>query len=293
MKAIYAFITFILLAVSFGACRNFALDETAKANDVKYPKHPMRIVSINPCVDAILYEIADENQIIGVSHYSQDEKSSSVDVKWAQKFQGLTHEAEEIIALKPDLVLSGSHVSLQTINQLKRLGIPLFSVASPQKIAESQKQITDIAQKIDQVKRGDELIAKLNKAIENAKPKSDLRPKAIMFQGGGVVPGAGTLADEMMNLAGFENIAPQYSQNPWNVLALEPLLNNPPQIMLSGGTNVGDRVLNHRALKAAKSKIYFAQFPSKYLNCAGSTMMPALNRLAEIHTQYESKINAK
>ena len=45
-----------------------------------------RLVSLNPCVDAVLAAVADPDQIAGVSHYSQDPAATSVDVRWARRF---------------------------------------------------------------------------------------------------------------------------------------------------------------------------------------------------------------
>lgn len=259
---------------------------------VNYSKHPMRIASLSPCVDAILYEIADENQILGLSHYSFDEKSSSIDVNYAKKFKPLSGGAEDIIAIKPDLVIAGSHISPQTIAQLNKLEIPVFTVGSPQTIEEAKTQINDIAQKIDQEERGKIFISKIDKAIINAKTDDNQKPKAIMFQGGGIVPGAGTLGDEMLKTAGFENVASQYSNSAYNVLTLENLLFNPPQIMLSDANFNNGRVISHPALKKSKVSIYAADFPSKYLNCAGAKLVPALNRLSQIRYEYiKTKIN--
>ncbi len=262
--------------------------EIAPAN-VNFPNHPMRIASLSPCVDSILYEIADENQILGLSHYSFDEKSSSIDVNFAKKYRPLSGNAEDIIAIKPDLVIAGSHISPQTIAQLNKLEIPVFTVGAPQSIDEAKIQINEIAQKIGQDGRGREFVQKIDDAIKNAKTIDNQNPKAIMFQGGGIVPGVGTLGDEMLKTAGFDNVASQYSKSAYNVLTLENLLFNPPQIMLSDASFGRGRVFSHPALKKAKVSIYTADFPSKYLNCAGSKLVPALNRLTQIRGEYLQK----
>jgi iron complex transport system substrate-binding protein len=62
------------------------------------------IVSLNPCSDAILAEVADPGQVLALSHYSRDPRSSSMDVGWpgASATRGTV---EEVLALHPDLVL--------------------------------------------------------------------------------------------------------------------------------------------------------------------------------------------
>jgi hypothetical protein len=44
------------------------------------------IVSLNPCSDAILAEVADPGQVLALSHYSRDPRSSSMDVGLARRF---------------------------------------------------------------------------------------------------------------------------------------------------------------------------------------------------------------
>ena len=59
------------------------------ANDRAFPA-PSRIVSMNPCVDTILREVAAPGQIAAISHYSQDPDSASVPVEWASSSRPLT-----------------------------------------------------------------------------------------------------------------------------------------------------------------------------------------------------------
>ena len=87
---------------------------------------PARVVSVNPCVDAILVEVADARQIAGISHYSQDPRSTSMAVATARRFTATAGTAEEIVALAPDLLLSGSHVAPATANALRRMGVPII-----------------------------------------------------------------------------------------------------------------------------------------------------------------------
>ena len=72
------------------------------------PTSSHRIVSTNPCLDAILVELAPPEWIAAISHYSQDPRSSSMPVARARRFRATNGTAEEVIALKPGLVLASS-----------------------------------------------------------------------------------------------------------------------------------------------------------------------------------------
>ena len=47
------------------------------------PAGARRIVSTNPCVDAILMQVADPADIVAISHYSHDPRASSIAIAQA------------------------------------------------------------------------------------------------------------------------------------------------------------------------------------------------------------------
>jgi hypothetical protein len=118
-----------------------------------------RIVSINPCLDAILLEVADPAQIAGISHYSQDPRAGSIPLARATAFKETSGTAEEAMAPAPDLVVSGGHVAPSTANALRRLGIPLMQMKVPETIAENMAQIRTLAAAIGHPARGEVLVA--------------------------------------------------------------------------------------------------------------------------------------
>ncbi len=250
---------------------------------------PLRIASMNPCVDAILMEVADPAHIVAVSHYSHDPRSTSVPVEWARKYPAVSDTAEDVIAAQPDLVIAGQHVSIQTIAALKRLGIPIMQIAVPESVNQSAQQITDIAARVGRPNQG----AKLNGLIDAAlvKAQSTGAPiTALIWQGSGLVPGTGTLADEMLTRTGFQNLSPELELGKWDILPIEGLLSKPPAVLLSGEANMGEsnqdanRMLGHPALRKASAHIQVAHYPSRLLNCGGPTIIKSVERLAEIRS---------
>ena len=59
---------------------------------------PNRIVSNNPCIDAVLAEVADPASVGAISSYSKDAESRSAPVAWAKKYPAIGSDAEELIA---------------------------------------------------------------------------------------------------------------------------------------------------------------------------------------------------
>ena len=242
---------------------------------------PPRIVSINPCVDAVLMQVADPAQIAGISHYSQDARATSIALAQAMRFRATSGTAEEVVALAPDVVMSGPHVAPATIAALKRMRITLIQYPVPDTVAESEEQVRDIARIAGHAARGAVLAARIATA---ARPAAVTPVPALIWQSGGLVPGAGTLSDELLRRAGFRNMSAVYGLKKWDVLPLEYLIARPPRVLLSTGlAEAGeDRVTSHPAVLRLARRIAVAPYSTRLMNCGGPTIVAAMARLRRL-----------
>jgi iron complex transport system substrate-binding protein len=243
---------------------------------------PVRVVSVNPCVDAILVEVADAGQIAGVSRYSQDSRSTSMTLATARRFTATSGTAEEIVALAPDLLLSGSHVAPATATALRRMGVPIVEIGIAESIAESRAQIRTIAAAVGHPARGEALVARIDAAAAAARTQGAPLP-ALIWAGGGLVPGSATLADDLLRTSGFRNLSRDYGLQKWDVLPLERLVAAPPRVLLmSGAADNDDRMLGHPVLRRLAGQVAMRPFPERLLNCGGPTIIAALGQLAAV-----------
>ena len=257
-----------------------ALLATPAAPAVPAGTAPRRIVSINPCVDAILMHVADAGQIAGISHYSKLARSSSITPVQAARFTATAGTAEEVVALAPDLVIAGAHVDPATIAALKRLRIDLLQLGVADTVVQSQAQIADVAAAAGHPARGAALNARIDAALAAARPAGTPVP-ALIWQGGGLVPGGGTLADELLRRTGFRNLSSDYGLKQWDVLPLEYLVARPPRLLFTVGNRSGtDRMLGHPVLDPLAGRVAVRPFAEKLLFCAGPTIIDAVTQLA-------------
>lgn len=241
-----------------------------------------RIVSINPCVDAVLMQVADPAQIAGISHYSQDPRATSIPIAEAMRFKATSGTAEEVVALAPDMVIAGAHVAPSTIAALKRMGIHLVQLPVPESIAESNAQIVTIAAFAGHHDRGVALVARIEAAVRNARSTGPAIP-ALIWQGGGLVPGSGTLADELLRVSGFHNLSADYGLKKWDVLPLEYLVARPPRVLFSvGSEDHSDRMLGHPVMQPLARQIAVRAYPERLLHCGGPTVIDAVARLSAV-----------
>ncbi|EJL38222.1 ABC-type Fe3+-hydroxamate transport system, periplasmic component [Caulobacter sp. AP07] len=249
-----------------------------------------RVVSLNPCTDAVLVNVADRSQILALSHYARDAQQSTI--AGVARTYPITYEsAEEVIALRPDVVLTAAHSSLATRAALKRLKIRTELFKVPNSWIENQAQIRCIADAVGHPDRGEALIARVETAMAQGAPRPGARPvTALVFQPNGFAAGHGTLVDEMMRRAGFVNVAERYGLKKWGNVSLERLLDDPPEVLLAGQATPNaptwaERILNHPALASVGPRMRRAVFPERLLYCGGPVLIQTAAVLATARRQ--------
>lgn len=253
------------------------------------PGTPRRIISLNPCLDVILIHVADLSQIAALSHYARDSYSSTF-APLARTLPFTYETAEEVLALSPDLVMTGRHSSLATRNALDRLKIPTALFGVPETIAESLEQVREVATLVGHPERGEALIRQIETALAEAAPKPGTPPlSALVFMPGGFASGPGTLMDEMMRRMGLENAATKYGLKRSMNVPLELVIADPPDLLMSGEPYPGApswavRVMTHPALSHVAGRMERATFPERLLFCGGPVLIQtaaALSRARE------------
>jgi len=246
---------------------------------------PRRVISLNPCLDAILLATADPAQITALSHYSRDPSQSAVAAE-ARRYPFTWGSAEEVVALRPDLVLTGGMGAAALSGVLPRLGVHQASFTVPVSVDESLAQIETVARLVGHPERGVALTARIRTALEAASPRpGEPRLTALIYEYHGLASGPGTLVDELMRRAGFDNLAPRYGLRRTGEVPLDALIADPPQVLLAGRLAPNepvwaDRVLSHPALAALATRMRRETFPEQLMFCGGPTIVPAVMALA-------------
>ena len=257
---------------------------------------PQRVISLNPCLDAILLDVADPGQIAALSRYSRQPSQSAV-YERARRFPFTYGSAEEIVALQPDLVLQSGMGGSQLAHVLPRLHIAQANFTVPYSIDGSMAQVSRIAALVGHADRGAALNLRIRAALAAAAPKQgERRFNALIYEYHGVASGPRTLMSELMKDAGFDNAAPDYGFKHTGDVPLERLIAHPPQVLLAGRLAPGeptwaDRVLSHPALKALQPHMLRESFPETLMFCGGPVMISAAAALAQARQDAERGIS--
>ena len=238
---------------------------------------------MNPCTDAILAEVADPQQLLAISSYSQDSASSSMDLARARAMNAVSGTVEEVLALRPGIVIGSSFTPPGTRMALERLGYRFEAFGLAGTVEESRAQVRALARLAGHPERGEAMVARIDAALAAAALPSGPPVKAVVWQSGGIVPGQGTMSDDLLRRTGFINYAAQRGLHQADVLGLEAMLADPPQVIFTAGNRYSeeDRLLSHPALAALRGTRR-AAFEPKLLWCGGPTIVRAVARLAEV-----------
>lgn len=244
------------------------------------------IVSTNPCADAMLVELVPPERILAISHYSHDPVASSIPPAQARRFRATRGTAEEMIALRPALVIASSFTPPATREAYARAGLRTLYLDSPTTIEASKAQVRALADAVGAQARGTQMIARIDAAVTRAS-RSDAPVPALLWIGGNLVSGGGTLLDEMMVRAGFVDQAAHYGLQHTGTLPAEFVLADPPRLMLvpdEAGRDSGSRAAQMRrwALQRAGGDVRQAHFARSLMNCGGPVIARAMDRLAEV-----------
>lgn len=268
----------LALALVLGGC---SAPETAADRDIQ--PTAKRIVSLNPCTDAMLVEMAPADQILALSHYSHDPASSSIPHDVAQRYEVTGGTVEEILALDPDIVIASTFMAPSTRSALEDLGIRVEAFGSPQSVAESEAQIRRLAKIVGRELEGEWLVRDIDRALENATgaPKPDI--DTLLWQPGQIVPGGETLVAEVMEQNGFTSFAEKRGLNQADYVSLERLLADPPELLLVAGDSPAQ---THPALqRLANTRV--ESFEPRLLYCGGRTIDGVQMRLDAIRRGME------
>ena len=223
--------------------------------------------------------MAGPDQVLALSHYSRDPRAGSMDVARARQFGVTGGTVEEVLALKPDLVVASDFMPPATRAGLEDLGIQVETFGIASSVADSETQIRRLAALAGNPKGGEVLVAKIDAAIAAAIPAAGSAPiPTVLWQPSGIVPGEGALVSELLRRAGFASHSAAIGMGQADYLGLEQVIANPPQLLLVAGQ---ERSQLHPALDVLPD-MRRAVFDPGLLYCGGPTIIRAMVRLRVI-----------
>jgi iron complex transport system substrate-binding protein len=245
-----------------------------------------RIVSLAPSVTETLFALGFGAQVVGVTTHCD----YPVEAQRLPKIGGfMSPSIEAVIAKRPDFVIGvRSATDPAKARELERLGfkVTLISLASLSDILTS---IKDIARLLGRAEAGEKLAHKIIQQIDETKKRVAPKPRRSTLLAVGlrplVVVGGKNYIDELITLAGGENIARDAAQ-PWLNLPDEYVVAKAPQVIIEAGmgSERGTSTKNWSDLKSIpavkEGRVY--SYPSDKILRPGPRVGEGLQEIARL-----------
>jgi iron complex transport system substrate-binding protein len=265
-----------LLAALFAAA---ALPGPAAAS----PERP-RIVSINLCTDQLLLSLGDPDQILGLSPFVRDPRRSWVRDA-AERFPVLSGTAEEVLVLRPDLVLAGRFTRRATRELLKAHGLRVIEFEAATSVPQVIAQIRRAGELFGHPDRAEAKVAEIEAAAARARAAALVRPISVLpLQRRGWISGRDTLMTSFLETVGLRNAGAALGAQ-GGLLTLEQIVAMRADMLLvsrseTAAEDQGSALLHHPALKERYPAERRLVLPEQMTVCGGPEIAAALDRLA-------------
>lgn len=246
---------------------------------------PERIVSMNLCTDQLVMLLADRDRIHSVSHMAADPYVSALadEVAGIRINHGL---AEEILSMKPDLVLAGTFTTQPTMFLLRKLRYRVVELPMANTLSDIRANIRQVAEAIGEAERGEALIAAFDDKLPPPPPESEPRPLAVLYWANGYTSGEGTLANAAVEAGGFRTLGSKLGLTGISRLPLETLLTADPDVLIIGrereGAALANETFRHPALRRVFATRPKVSLPNNLWDCGTPFVADAIARLAAV-----------
>lgn len=254
----------------------------ALATPVLADNRPNRVVSLNMCTDQLLLALADPDQIVGLSRFAGDARLSFAAAE-AGPYPHLPADAEAVIALEPDLVLAGRFTNVATKQMLSRFGYRLEEVDFVRSLDDARTVIQETAELLGHADRGAELIAQMDRALEETSEAPVLT--ALIVQRRGYLTGTASLTGNLLAELGIALASEELVSARGGFTDLETLIRAEPDLLILASLDPeaedqGSALLAHPALNDRYPSERRMVLPERLTLCAGPSLIEAIRHIA-------------
>jgi iron complex transport system substrate-binding protein len=244
---------------------------------------PRRIACLQPSATVILAAVGEIDRVIACTKYCVDVVPEITAHSRTILADSWTANAEQIIAVHPDLVIASVPYQEKAIIEILKSGTSFLGLA-PKNLADVYADIALIAGAVGASDRGEEVLSRMQRHIEEVRVRTAgvARPKVFCEEWGKPLIASQTWVAELVDVAGGEFLG-----EPGRQISVEQVASMDPDIMIAAWCGAGDRVPLEKVVadrrwqgtRAARaSRIYCVR--DEYLNTPAPTLLRGLDALA-------------
>lgn len=248
---------------------------------------PQRIASLGLCTDQILLMLVDRSRIVTVNHQAANPAVSYM----ADAVHGIALNqgtAEEIIPFQPDLVISTSFASPDSVRMLRALGYRVELMPLPTSVAGIHDMLLQAGEWFGETEKARALIARMDATIAEAQARNRDKPsrRAIIYSPNGYTIGADTLEHDVLLQSGYRNLAAEMGISHFKQISLETLVTVAPERILIDNyaynqNSLAYSYVNHPVVRHMIPQENRMHVPTQLRDCAGPQVADEIAWLAD------------
>ena len=253
---------------------------------------PERVVSLNLCTDQLLLQLANRDRIASVTYLAGDPTISY----FANRAIGLKKNhglAEELLPLRPDLILAGAFNMRPTTSLMKRLGYRVVVFEMADSFDTLRQNIIKAGKVLGEESKAERLVTKFNQKI-NMFSISEPRISAIILQPSAAGVGKISLLDDIFRAAGLTGLSGDHGIMGVGWLTLDRIIEAQPEIIISDADppwpSLGHLATRHPAYATLLDKQgrvpHRVKLPTNLWNCGGPQVAKAVSILAKARATF-------
>jgi iron complex transport system substrate-binding protein len=239
---------------------------------------------MNVCADQLLLTLADPDQILGLSRFARDGWQSP-GMPDTGRYPALSGGAEDVLLLKPDIVVASLFDNRSTRELLKAKGLHLAELAVPRNLDEARVQIRDVGDLVGHPDRAAAEIARLDAAVARVRRAvAGQHYRVLPLSRRGWVAGSDNFISSLLLETGLFNAAGDLGFTFGGFASLEAIVSLRPDFIVVSqagdyARDDGQAFLLHPALERFYPPAKRVVIPERLTECGGVTLVDALDVL--------------
>jgi iron complex transport system substrate-binding protein len=197
-----------------------------------------RVVSLQPSATVALRDLGQLDRLVACTKYCVDVCPEVADGSRLIVSDSWTAQAEEILAVKPDLVLASVPYQSKAVAEILKSGVRFLGL-TPRSLADIYLDIAAIAGIMGVPEKGETIISGMQSRIEQVRQQTAGEPKSRVFceEWGNPIIASELWVAELVQAAGGEFLG-----EPGKPMTAEAIAASQPDVIFAAWCGAGDRV---------------------------------------------------
>ena len=248
---------------------------------------PQRIVSMNQCTDLLLLMLVAPERIASISFVSgQPQWTPPEYAELVRRLPANRGMAEEVLALKGDLVVTESFNNRQTVQLLRRLGYSVAEFDAETGFKDIRANILRMGELVGEPARAKAIVAAFDARLAALKAKTPA--KAGIFADVGVngwMSGEGNLMADVANAAGYRTLGQAMGVAGFRNLTIDAIIAAKPDVIALSNAwtsppSEATNALRHPAFRELARSAAVVDIPDRLTICGSPATLDAVELIA-------------